>query len=123
MNPEHNKERRLARAKVLVDLHATEEGAVYVDAAEYQGSSGAYAAVVVGASTGATKTAASVRTREAHRAEEVAIALAVSNPGCTIRCCVTLEGQSKTTPRVGYVARPRAYCSAKSETSDAKVLC
>ncbi|KAL1475141.1 hypothetical protein MTO96_037498 [Rhipicephalus appendiculatus] len=54
MNPEHNKERRLARAKALVDLHAREEGAVYVDAAEYQGSSGAYAAVVVGASTGAT---------------------------------------------------------------------
>ncbi|KAL1466680.1 hypothetical protein MTO96_042565 [Rhipicephalus appendiculatus] len=48
MNPEHNKERRLARAKALVDLHVREEGAVYADAAEYQGSSGAYAAGVVG---------------------------------------------------------------------------
>ncbi|KAL1436418.1 hypothetical protein MTO96_049652 [Rhipicephalus appendiculatus] len=83
MNPEHNKERRLTRAKALVDLHVREEGAVYVDAAEYQGSSGAYAAVVVGASTGATKTAASVRTPEAPRADQVAIALAVSDPECT----------------------------------------
>ncbi|KAG0436234.1 hypothetical protein HPB47_018065 [Ixodes persulcatus] len=82
-----SKERRLARARALVDLHAREEGAVYVDAAEYRGSCDAYAAVVVGASTGATKTAASVRTREAHRAEEVAIALAVSDPGCTTVLC------------------------------------
>ncbi|KAG0410655.1 hypothetical protein HPB47_012234 [Ixodes persulcatus] len=87
VNPEHNKERRLARARALVDLHAREEGAVYVDVAEYRGSCDAYAAVVVGASTGATKTAASVRTREAHRAEEVAIALAVSDPGCTTVLC------------------------------------
>ncbi|XP_037577228.2 uncharacterized protein LOC119459601 [Dermacentor silvarum] len=87
VNPEHNKERRLARVRALVDLHAREEGAVYVDAAEYRGSNDAYAAVVVGASTGATKTAASVRTREAHQAEEVAIALAVSDPGCTTVLC------------------------------------
>ncbi|KAG0435829.1 hypothetical protein HPB47_018298 [Ixodes persulcatus] len=39
-NPDHNKERRLARGRALVDLHAR-EGAVYVDAAEYQGSSDA----------------------------------------------------------------------------------
>ncbi|KAG0439666.1 hypothetical protein HPB47_016566 [Ixodes persulcatus] len=81
MTTNHNNERRLARARALADLHAREEGAIYVDAAEYRGSSDAYAAVVVGASTGATKTAASVRTREAHRAEEVAIALAISDPG------------------------------------------
>ncbi|XP_050042835.2 uncharacterized protein [Dermacentor andersoni] len=77
VNPEHNKERRLARARALVDLHSREEGAIYVDAAEYPGSSDAYAVVAVRGSTGATKTAASVRTRQAHRAEEVAIALAV----------------------------------------------
>ncbi|KAL1430583.1 hypothetical protein MTO96_000275 [Rhipicephalus appendiculatus] len=118
MNPEHNKERRLARAKALVDLHAREEGAVYVDAAEYQGSSGASAAVVVGASTGATKTAASVRTREAHRAEEVAIALTVSNPGC----CVTLERQSKTTPRVGY-ERGRAHTAVQSRRHRTQKCC
>nr|XP_050028077.1 uncharacterized protein LOC126523519 [Dermacentor andersoni] len=87
VNPEHNKERRLARARALVDLHAREEGAIYVDAAEYRGSSDAYAVVAVGASTGARKTAASVRTRQAHRAEEVAIALAVSDPGCTTVLC------------------------------------
>ncbi|KAL1468988.1 hypothetical protein MTO96_041120 [Rhipicephalus appendiculatus] len=87
VNPEHNKERRLARARALVGLQVREEGAVYVYAAEYQGSSDAYAAVVVGASTGATKTEASVRTRETHRAEEVAIDLAVSDPGCTTVLC------------------------------------
>ncbi|XP_072145050.1 uncharacterized protein [Dermacentor andersoni] len=87
VNPEHNKERRLARARALVDLHAREEGAIYVDAAEYPGSSDAYAVVAVRRSTGATKTAASVRTRQAHRAEEVAIALAVSDPGCTTVLC------------------------------------
>ncbi|XP_065289174.2 uncharacterized protein [Dermacentor albipictus] len=87
VNPERDKERRLARARALVDFHAREEGAVYVDAAEYRWNSDAYAAVAVGASTGATKTEASVRTREAHRAEEVAVALAVSDPGCTTVSC------------------------------------
>ncbi|XP_070387865.1 uncharacterized protein [Dermacentor albipictus] len=86
VNPEH-KERRLARPRALVDLHAREEGAIYVDAAEYRESSDAYAVAAVGASTGATKTAASVRTRKAHWAEEVAIALAVFDPGCTTVLC------------------------------------
>ncbi|KAG0434903.1 hypothetical protein HPB47_018797 [Ixodes persulcatus] len=75
VNPEHNKERRLARARARARRRRRLR------------SCDAYAAVVVGASTGATKTAASVRTREAHRAEEVSIALAVSDPGCTTVLC------------------------------------
>ncbi|KAG0414837.1 hypothetical protein HPB47_008004 [Ixodes persulcatus] len=82
MNPTHNAERRAARAGALVDRHAEDEGAVYVDAAEYQDRVEAYTTVVVSASTGAVKTAASTRTRDTHQAEEVAIALAIANPGC-----------------------------------------
>lgn len=85
MNPEYNRERREARARALIDLHARDEGAVHVDAAEYLGDEKAYAAVAVKTTTGTTKAAASVRTRKAHRAEEVAIALAIADSECTIR--------------------------------------
>lgn len=88
MNPEYNKERRLARARALVNLYARDHGVVYVDAAEYPNKrSYAYAAVVVNAPTEATQTAASVRTPDTHRAEEVAIALAIPDPGCTTVLC------------------------------------
>ncbi|XP_072142785.1 uncharacterized protein [Dermacentor andersoni] len=87
MNPEFHKERRAARAKALIDLHAKDRGAVFVDAAEYPHDRKAFAAAVVGASTGATRTAASVRTRGAHQAEEVAIALAIADPECTTVLC------------------------------------
>ncbi|XP_077536539.1 uncharacterized protein LOC144148888 [Haemaphysalis longicornis] len=87
MNPEFNKERRAARAKALIDLHAKDRGAVFVDAAEYPDGRRAFAAAVVGAATGATRTAASMRTRAAHRAEEVAIALAIADPACTTVLC------------------------------------
>ncbi|XP_050051467.1 uncharacterized protein [Dermacentor andersoni] len=73
-NPEFNKGRRAARAKALIDQHANGEHARYVDVTEYQQN--AFAAVVIEASTGATKTAASVRSTGAEQAEEVAIALA-----------------------------------------------
>ncbi|KAL1422933.1 hypothetical protein MTO96_021528, partial [Rhipicephalus appendiculatus] len=79
-NPEYNKERRVARAKALIDLHANDEHARYVDAAEYQRN--AFAAVVIEAATGATGTAASMKSSGAEQAEKVAIALAVADPGC-----------------------------------------
>ncbi|KAL1482463.1 hypothetical protein MTO96_033780 [Rhipicephalus appendiculatus] len=71
-----NKGRRVARAKALIDLHANDEHARYVDAAEYQLN--AFAAVVIEAATRATRTAASVKSSGAEQAEEVAIA----DPGC-----------------------------------------
>ncbi|XP_075535920.1 uncharacterized protein LOC142571447 [Dermacentor variabilis] len=80
MNPEFNKGRRAARAKALIDQHANDEHARYVDAAEYQRN--AFAAVVIEASTGATSTAASVRSAGAEQAEEVAIALAIADADC-----------------------------------------
>ncbi|KAH7949949.1 hypothetical protein HPB49_017553 [Dermacentor silvarum] len=60
-----------------------EEGAVYVDAVKYRGSSDACAAVVVvGASTASGL-------EKVHQAEGVAITLAVSDPGCTTVLCGT----------------------------------
>ncbi|KAH7984006.1 hypothetical protein HPB52_016094 [Rhipicephalus sanguineus] len=60
MNPDYNKGRRAARAKaLLIYLHANDEYARYLDAAEYQQN--AFAAVVIEASTGATRTAASFK--------------------------------------------------------------
>ncbi|KAL1432446.1 hypothetical protein MTO96_013204 [Rhipicephalus appendiculatus] len=75
-----HKGKRVARAKALIDLHANDEYARYVDAAEYQRN--AFAAVVIEAETGATRTAASVKSSAAEQAEEVAIALAIADPGC-----------------------------------------
>lgn len=69
-----------ARAKALIDLHAIDEHARYVDAAECQRN--AFAAVVIEASTGTTRTAASVRSAGAEQAEEVAIALAIADADC-----------------------------------------
>ncbi|KAG0444479.1 hypothetical protein HPB47_013748 [Ixodes persulcatus] len=76
MNPDYNKGRRAARAEALIDLHANDEHARYVDAAAYQRN--AFAAVVIEPSTGATRTAASVRSAGAEQAEELAIALAIA---------------------------------------------
>lgn len=80
MNPKHNKGRREARAKALTELHANDEHARYVDAAEYERE--AFAAVVIEASTGATRTAASIRSNEAQRAEELAITLHIADGEC-----------------------------------------
>ncbi|XP_037559271.1 LOW QUALITY PROTEIN: uncharacterized protein LOC119436485 [Dermacentor silvarum] len=80
MNPEFNKGRRTVRAKALIDLHVNDEHARYVDVAEYQRN--AFAAVVIEATTGATRTAASVRSAGAEQAEEVAIALAIADADC-----------------------------------------
>lgn len=43
--------------------------------------------MVVTATTGDTKTAASVHAKKTHRAEEVAEALALADPGCTTVLC------------------------------------
>lgn len=83
MHPEHNQERRLARAKALTATHAADTGAYYVDAAKYPNRPNTYAAVVIAAASGETYTAGSFTARDAHHAEELAIALAITNPKCT----------------------------------------
>lgn len=104
MNPEHNRERRAARAKAMVELHAELPGTRYVDAAEYR-ERGAFTAVVIDAKTGGTITAASVRTKEARCAEEVAIALTISDPDCKTVLC-----DSKSAVR--NYAKNRVCCGA-----------
>ncbi|KAL1477414.1 hypothetical protein MTO96_017487, partial [Rhipicephalus appendiculatus] len=79
MNPEYKKGRMVAR-EALINLHAKDEHVRYVDAAEYKRS--AFAAVVVEAATGATRTAASVKSSRAEQVEEVAVALTIADPGC-----------------------------------------
>ncbi|EEC00718.1 hypothetical protein IscW_ISCW001578 [Ixodes scapularis] len=69
--------KRAVRSKALIDLHANDEHERYVDSGEYQRN--AFAEVVNEATTGATKTAASVRSAGA---EEVAIALAIADADC-----------------------------------------
>lgn len=91
MNPEHNQERRLARAKTLTATHATDKGAFYVDVAQYPDRPNAYVAVVIAAVSGDVYTASSMKARSAHHAEEMAIALAITNPRCT-----TVLSDSKT---------------------------
>ncbi|KAL3206579.1 hypothetical protein MRX96_010642 [Rhipicephalus microplus] len=103
-------ERRTERARALIDLHARENGAVYVDAAEYKDRRGAFTAAVVSAVTGDTKAAASVRARAAYRADEVAIALALADPGCT-------TGLSDSRTAVRNYARGRNILGLSSKQS------
>ncbi|XP_070380660.1 uncharacterized protein [Dermacentor albipictus] len=69
-----------ARAKTLTEQHAQDPHARYVDAAEYKREG--FAVVVVAAATGTKTTAASVRCTNATDAEEVAIALAITEAEC-----------------------------------------
>lgn len=91
MHPEENKERRRARARALALAHETDAEAYYVDAARYSTPGGAYTLAVIRASDGECVTAASVRTQEAIRAEEAAIALAI---GCSKHNTVTILSDS-----------------------------
>lgn len=83
MHPEVNQERRIARAKALTATHASDNGAYYVDVAKYPDRPGTYAAAVVAATSGELYTAGSVRARSSEQAEELAIALALTNPRCS----------------------------------------
>ncbi|XP_077564270.1 uncharacterized protein LOC144179700 [Haemaphysalis longicornis] len=69
VHPEHNRGRREARAKALIETHATDTGALYVDAAKYKDREDTYVAVVVRATTGEVYSACSVRVQRAHQAE------------------------------------------------------
>ncbi|KAL1470574.1 hypothetical protein MTO96_040349 [Rhipicephalus appendiculatus] len=79
MNPEYNKELRKARAASLIKAHGDTTGITFVDAAEYQDGHRFAAATTQG---GSLKHAASIVTRNAATAEEVAIALAALDSDC-----------------------------------------
>ena len=82
VHPQHNKGRRLARARAILDRTAANPGStVFVDAAQYGNSSTFALAVVDG--DGALRSAASVRLATSAIAEQVAIALAMTDPSHT----------------------------------------
>ncbi|KAL3225019.1 hypothetical protein MRX96_049386 [Rhipicephalus microplus] len=78
IHPQRNKERRVARARVLAETHARDSTAVYVNAAKHQYRPHTYVAVVVRATDGKLLNACSVRATSAQQAEEAAIALALN---------------------------------------------
>lgn len=80
MHPDHNQERRQARAKFLVEQYGDDSRARYVDAAEY--GNGRYVMVAINACTGQATQAASACCNNATAAEELAIALAMTEPDC-----------------------------------------
>ncbi|XP_077543351.1 uncharacterized protein LOC144155642 [Haemaphysalis longicornis] len=83
VHPDYNPGRRAARARALTETHANDTGAIYVDVAKYPDRPDTYATVAVRATTGEVYSACSVRVPSAQQAEEVAIALALTNPQCT----------------------------------------
>lgn len=80
MHPEHNGGRRQARAKTLLRSFGGERTARFVDAAEYANKH-RFTAVVVDVNSRLTH-ACSVSTKYPDTAEEVAIALALTDPIC-----------------------------------------
>lgn len=82
VHPTYNQGRRQARAVALLKDHGKQKGARFVDAAEYQDGR-RYAAAVVDTG-GKLVYSASVRSRHAEVAEEVAIALAISDQDCQV---------------------------------------
>lgn len=111
MNPGENHERRLARARALTITHSNDTGAFYVDVARYPDNKNTYAAAaVVAATTGELYTAGSIVALSTEQAEELAIALALSNPNCTTvlsdsRTAVLRFAENKVHPSVVSVCR------------------
>lgn len=70
-------------------LHASDEGAVFVDAASYKNLGDTFSVSVIEAKTRETRLAASVRTTAPSQAEEVAVALAIADPRTKTVLCDT----------------------------------
>lgn len=124
MHPGHHQDRRTARARALTDVHATDTGARYVDAAAYPGRPGTYVAVAVRATTGEVVNACSVRVRSARQAEEAAIALALQDPGCTTvisdsKLAITSFARNAVCESAVKIVKCSAVCS---ETTPATYL-
>ncbi|KAH9364705.1 hypothetical protein HPB48_012921 [Haemaphysalis longicornis] len=81
-NPEPHPERRLARARSLASTYAAYNTAYYVDAAEDRARPNYYTAVATAASDGTIRAAGSFKAMDSHHAEELAIALAATDPRC-----------------------------------------
>lgn len=77
VHPERHEERRRARAKVLIETHADDSQAVYVDAAKHHCKPDIFVLAIIRATDGQTINACSIRATSAEQAEEAAIALAL----------------------------------------------
>lgn len=110
MHSEHNKERRLARARALTSTYAADTGASYVDVAAYPGRPNTYVAVAMAATDGAVKSASSFKAQNVKQAEEMAIALAIVDPQTT-----TVLSDSKSAML--------AYATNQVNPNTVKVLC
>ncbi|KAM7294382.1 uncharacterized protein ISCGN_023888, partial [Ixodes scapularis] len=116
MTPTFHQERREARAKALIALHAGDEGAVFVDAASYKNIGDAFSVSVIGAKTGEIRMAASVRTTVPSQAEEVAVALAIADPRTkTVLCDSRTAVRNFAKQRVCSAAAAAARILRKAE--------
>ncbi|KAG0418435.1 hypothetical protein HPB47_004863 [Ixodes persulcatus] len=90
VHPEYNRGRREARAKALLNAHSNNVGTRFVDAAEFE--RGSRFAVTVVDSDGETKISASVTFERAEEAEEIAVAIALTDPACKTVLCDSIQG-------------------------------
>lgn len=94
VDPERDRERRLARATALARIYRHDDAAAHVDVAKYPTTANAFTVAVVRSSTGELINAASVRAKTPGQAEEAAIGLALATPGVK-----TILSDSKTAIR------------------------
>ncbi|KAH9378758.1 hypothetical protein HPB48_017570 [Haemaphysalis longicornis] len=94
----------------LTDKHSNDSGVSFLDAAEYVG--GSRYALAVGNIAGATRSSVSINCVETQDAQEVAIALALSNQGCAT-CPHRLAPSSTELWRRGYLNRSFLYPRAR----------
>lgn len=110
VHPEYNRGRREARAKALLNAHGNDLGTRFVDAAEYE--TGSRFAVTIVDSNGETKISASVACERAEEAEEIAVALALTDPACKTVLCDSRQAirnfaKGRISPRAARILRTR----------------
>ncbi|KAM7315618.1 hypothetical protein ISCGN_005401 [Ixodes scapularis] len=110
VHPEYNRGRREARAKALLNAHGNNVGTRFVDAAEYE--RGSRFAVTVVDSDGETKISASVTCERAEEAEEIAVALALTDPSsktvlCDSRQVIRNFAKGRISPRAARIISQR----------------
>lgn len=113
VHPQHNEGRRLARARAILNRTAANRNSTaFVDAAQYGNSSSFALAVVDG--DGALRSAASVRLSTSAIAEQVAIALAMTDPSLTnvftdSRAAIRAYETGNIAPEAARILQTRKY--------------
>ncbi|KAL3196208.1 hypothetical protein MRX96_015555 [Rhipicephalus microplus] len=116
IQPQRNKERRVARVRALAETYASDSTAVYVDAAKHQYRPHTYVAVVVRPTDGKLLNACSVRATSAEQAEEAAIALALNG---TPKVTTILSGSRTAIANFGRasIGNPAASLLPRSKST------